>query len=552
MKIILILSYLLATQIYAQAPRPWQVKYSTWDNSHEQIYQDFIKRFAQAAKNKSHKCNTHIAKDIGYGSQFECFMNDPQVNIWRALDPKKAHYYSDCADCPYILRAYVAYQNSLPFSYIKTVTPRVNDGKDPRYSTKGNTPAKRAVVTSGTQAFGENLMFAGSGSQVNLMDIISTAMYRIGPVKNNDEIVSVGGADEQSDFFPLKLDRSIIKRGDVIYSSSGHAMMIDSINENGTIDIFQCHTNGYVTAKRLTPERLLWSHAYSGFGIKAWRPFHLLENGSAQMVPNSKLTALYSTQQYRNKPSEYIYNNKNYSFWDFLKINLAGGIIQIDPINEVKTDLTALCNEMDERVMLVQDATNLKIHTFPFPYDELPSSIYQTNLQPWENISSPGRDQRIRQQAVMLQEKIKTYIKENPSKDFSQKLLKIYQEKTLACKITYQKSNGISTTFTLKDFLENRLYKNSFDPYHCPERRWGAYQQAELASCVDYADKNAVKERWYFAQQTLRNSYERIENVDMSWTLLELESILASGSAEKYNAGRSEPVKISIENLLKN
>ncbi len=389
-------------------------------------------------------------------------------------------------------------------------------------------------------------MFAGSGSQINLMDIISTAMYRIGPVKNNDEIVSVGGADEQSDFFPLRLDRTIIKRGDVIYSSSGHAMMIDTIHEDGTIDIFQCHTNGYVTAKRLAPERLLWSHAYSGFGIKAWRPFEILDNGQVSMTSNAKLAPFYSTLQYRNKPSEYIYQNKAYSFWDYLKIQLAGGIIQIDPLDEIKNDLTALCNEMSERVMLVQDAVNLKIHTFPFPYDELPASIYQTNLQPWENISSPGRDQRIRQQAVMLQEKIKSY-----PKNLSPKILAIYQESTLACKITYQKSNGKSTTFNLKDFLEKRLYKNSFDPYHCPERRWGAYTDAELASCLDYTQKDSIKERWYKATQTLRNSYERIENVDMSWTLLELESIVASGSAEKYNAGKSEPVKIDIEGILK-
>lgn len=55
MKIILLLSYIFATQIYSQTPRLWQVKHRSWDNSHEQIYQDFIKRFAQAAKNNAGK-----------------------------------------------------------------------------------------------------------------------------------------------------------------------------------------------------------------------------------------------------------------------------------------------------------------------------------------------------------------------------------------------------------------------------------------------------------------------------------------------------------------
>jgi hypothetical protein len=52
--------------------------------------------------------------------------------------------------------------------------------------------------------------------------------------------------------------------------------------------------------------------------------------------------------------------------------------------------------------------------------------------------------------------------------------------------------------------MTQRLFALSFDPYHCPELRWGA-KGSELTTCPD----NAYKFDWYRAEQGLRNQIER-------------------------------------------
>jgi hypothetical protein len=59
----------------------------------------------------------------------------------------------------------------------------------------------------------------------------------------------------------------------------------------------------------------------------------------------------------------------------------------------------------------------------------------------------------------------------------------------------------------------------SFDPYQCPERRWGA-SAGELASCPD----NSLKAAWYEAERNLRNQIDRTYETRMDFTLAELKT----------------------------
>ena len=60
-----------------------------------------------------------------------------------------------------------------------------------------------------------------------------------------------------------------------------------------------------------------------------------------------------------------------------------------------------------------------------------------------------------------------------------------------ACRFSYQSSALAEVPFTLDTVLD-RLFALSFDPYHCPERRWGAPEGSlELATCTDDADRQA-------------------------------------------------------------
>jgi hypothetical protein len=59
----------------------------------------------------------------------------------------------------------------------------------------------------------------------------------------------------------------------------------------------------------------------------------------------------------------------------------------------------------------------------------------------------------------------------------------------------------------------------SFDPYHCPERRWAA-SGSELATCPD----NSLKAAWYEAEKNLRNQIDRTYDARMDFTLAELKT----------------------------
>ena len=70
-------------------------------------------------------------------------------NPFHESDSPTAHFYSDCAQFPYVLRAYFAWKRGLPFSYESGVQVR-GGGADPRYSQDGNTVTSRTDVLTGS------------------------------------------------------------------------------------------------------------------------------------------------------------------------------------------------------------------------------------------------------------------------------------------------------------------------------------------------------------------------------------------------------------------
>jgi hypothetical protein len=74
-----------------------------------------------------------------------------------------------------------------------------------------------------------------------------------------------------------------------------------------------------------------------------------------------------------------------------------------------------------------------------------------------------------------------------------------------ACQYRYTNSLRASVPLSFETLLD-RLFALSFDPYHCPELRWGAPAGSpELASCPD----NALKRAWYAREARLRHRIDR-------------------------------------------
>lgn len=548
----------LSTFTFAQS---WKINHSEWSETHNQIYKDFITRLGNAVKDKKHHCNRRWRAE-GYKSHFDCFFNDPQINRWRKTDPKKSTYYADCADCAYVVRSYVAYKNNLPFSFASSLKAH-GGSSDPRYSSGGNSVRSRYGAKNGTQPFSGRLFAGGSlnGKSFPIINAVSTAQYRVGPVNDDLEIVLGANRDELSDFYPKPLSAQHIEVGDVFYDYRGHAGIIHNVNPDGNIEIVQCHTHGFVSYKPLE-DVLVWSKAHRAGGIKGWRPQKYI-NGEYVLATNEELIqdGKYSVEQYAPTNS-YEWNGKKMKFLEFIRTKISGSPITYDPIKEFTTDLQTRCSDLKERADAVVSAVVANLDRSNYPWSKLPEVIYQTHRQPWENISTPARDLRIRSAFVRMANKINTYL--DLAKEGSDQLVydgdlsslkadleEIYRNETQSCLISYENSNGVSTEFNLDNFITQRLWTMSFDPYHCVEQRWGA-QDNELASCSYSSQSNHIKNRWYQAQSTLRNTHIRHEDIDMSWSLPELEEIVRSGKAEEVKAGFYKPFNTNLLELINN
>ena len=90
------------------------------------------------------------------------------------------------------------------------------------------------------------------------------------------------------------------------------------------------------------------------------------------------------------------------------------------------------------------------------------------------------------------------------------------------------------------DHIAKRLFDLSFDPYHCPELRWGA-RGVELETCED----GPLKRRWYDAQRWLRNQARRTYDVRMDFTLEELKPP-SIASPQEGGLGVEEPADADL------
>jgi hypothetical protein len=137
--------------------------------------------------------------------------------------------------------------------------------------------------------------------------------------------------------------------------------------------------------------------------------------------------------------------------------------------------------------------------------------------------------------------------KADPSIDYTgtnlkKDLLDTYDRLVRGCVVNYHNTSGAKVALNLNT-VRKRLFALSFDPYHCPELRWGG-SKAELDSCPQQASADQTKMEWYKAERRLRNQNRRIYDEKMSYALDQLKS----GADAKV--GLDTPENVCIEQLL--
>ena len=190
-------------------------------------------------------------------------------------------------------------------------------------------------------------------------------------------------------------------------------------------------------------------------------------------------------------------------YYDYVRASLSGGRLSFDPLREVADMVASNCADLGYRADAVTLALQAGIQNQGQP-GQLPPNIYGTEGD-WETYSTPSRDARLKTAFKEVRDNAQRFLTlwraGDPrlvyrGNDLAGDMLAVHDRAAGQCSIGYARSDGSRVLLGYEE-ARRRLFRLSFDPYHCVERRWGA-TGAELATCRD----GALKRRWYDAEQS--------------------------------------------------
>lgn len=497
----------------------WRVTKSEWSEADEKGYSDFIQRIGES------KCETPD----------DCINSD--ANPYRNTDGGKRgiDFNADCADLVYMLRAYYAWKNELPFTYVTGVYSR--GGGDIRFSPKGNRVAGRRSITGGEN--GRSVIY-------NIRDAVSSATYRIGPDTDENPL---------TDLYPVKVQPGSVRPGTAIYDVNGHVALVYKVGEDGRVFYMDAHPD-FTLTRSVFGAQFGRDFPAMGAGFKNFRPIKY-ERGRITIAKNNQIPD-YSTEQFYGnvdpdprgdwRKARFAYNGVESSFYEYARISMAGGKLSFNPVGELQATMKTLCNDLYDRQRFVDLAIEAGIDRKNHP-ERLPPNIYGTDSMEWEIYSTPSRDARLKTAFRALREDmgrlIQMWIERDPKVAYDglnlkEDLQKMYEKTADVCTVVYTNSNGKRVTLRFPDVME-RMFLMSFDPYDCIERRWGATDKEELASCHN----TSTKERWYVAMQRLRNQIDRTYDARMDFTVRDLEN-------KAYGSGTDEAPDVNVKKVIDN
>ena len=489
----------------AHAAGSWRILKDHWSEADEEGFGRFVAAIGASDCSSSESC-----------------LRDP-ANPFRATDQRFLDIDVDCAKWPYLLRAYYAWKNGLPFSYVDAVS---GAGGDLRFTKTANHPVGRHDFIDRGKGF--------DGPRV-IREVIGTVFsgtYRTDASEHKGVL---------SDFYSPALQPGSIRAGTVVYDVNGHVGIVYRVDADGRIYYMDAHPD-YTITRSVYGAQFGQSPVRLGGGLKNWRPFQLvgahadaegnLLGGRLVFAQNDQIPDFSLVQYVGTEPNpkkdvkkaQYFYNGIELGFYEYVRVAVSGGRMDYNPIYEIKATMKTLCNDLNDRAQYVDLALKDGLANRPHP-SRLPDNIYGSDNQEWETYSTPSRDARIKAAVAQFYKDLAGMIDLWVHRDerivydgfdLQSDLRRAYKAGSRACTITYLNSAKRPVEMSFDDMM-HRLFAMSFDPFHCVELRWGADGE-ERDSCPD----SKPKLKWYEAEQRLRNQSDRTYDIQMGFDLDEL------------------------------
>src|SRR5215471_1455913 len=504
----------------------WRILKDHWSDADERGFGNFVAALGETNCSSAESCLRNAA------------------NPYRSTDQDFKDIDSDCAKWPYLLRAYYAWKNNLPFSFVDGIS--------------GSRGDRRFTLTSNRASARHDMIDDGGGINAPhairaMMTAVFSGTYRTDASEKHGIL---------SDFYSPKIQPGSIHPGSLIYDINGHVGIVYKLDEDGRIYYMDAHPDFTIT-RSVYGAQFGQSPVQLGGGLKNWRPFRLVKahrnaggdylGGHMAYAENDQIPDFSLVQYFGTEPNpkndvskaRFAYNGAALGFYEYVRVAVSGGRMSFNPVYELQATMRTLCNDLHDRAQYVDNAISENINTRPHP-ERLPDNIYQASNEDWESYSTPSRDARIKAAWAQfykdLKEMIDLWVKRDTRIVYDGQFLRhdltqAYQQESTDCTLTYLNSakHPVSLTF---DDLMHRLFAMSFDPYNCIELRWGA-QGVERDSCPD----SSAKTRWYDAEQRLRNQPDRTYDIAMSFSVSDL-------NRHVKGSGIDDPPLVDVKTLI--
>jgi len=380
----------------------------------------------------------------------------------------------DCADLPYILRAYFSWKIGLPFAY--RACNRGSAHKPPQCKA----PSLKTDFVQRPYSKTEFSRFNRLLADTVHSGAVRTAL-----------------ADEETDLYPVSLTRETLWPGTVFADPYGHILMLvewvpQTGDRPGMLLAADAQPDNSVARKRIWEGTLVFAQPQNaGAGFKAFRPLIQTQHNRWRVLTNEELAdhtdfASYSLEQGQLSTDDF------YARLQYL-INPHG----LEPLQAYQFLLDALIEQLETRVVSVNNGEDY-IRKNPQRIISMPSgaSIFQT-VGPWEDYSTPSRDMRLMiafnvlndlPDKIMRHPELFELHGKNPA-EVKSELARYHEKQTQVRSIQYTRSDNTVWELSIAEILTRKpAFEMAYNPNDCVEKRWGAQPGTEeYAPCHRHA-----------------------------------------------------------------
>ncbi|MCD6497006.1 MAG: hypothetical protein J7M25_01720 [Deltaproteobacteria bacterium] len=387
---------------------------------------------------------------------------------------------ADCADAPYVLRAYFSWKLGLPFAFHRCT--RGNSIAGPKCSTvHSNLDPQFDRVEDPVERFNRLVWM-----------VINSEVHSGNPRTLPD--------DDNTDFYPVALTKEGLRPGTIFVDAGGHVITVSQVRSQrpgsmGMLFGVDAHPDMTVTRKMFGPGTFVFNHHVRTDGFKAFRPV-IYEQGRMRFMTNAELRSMGWSPRISDEQAEIHVAHLFYH-----KVLKVFNPKPIDPYRGLVAKVESFYQATLERVEAIELGQQFMAERgwarIPMPDGR---TIFQT-VGPWEAYSTPARDLRYLKALDDLLKFPRTVMKDRDlylvpkgtdrhrlAHELVRRLAMLLKQRTFA----YRRSDRTKWKLSLADVVarQQRL-EMAYNPNDCPEIRWGARRgSGEAMTCSHRATRH--------------------------------------------------------------